>query len=186
MKNSALTRLVAVVGLVAAPMLAASPADAASRDTWNQLAACESSGNWSINTGNGYYGGVQFYQPTWVGFGGQRYAPRADLATPRQQIRIAEKVLATQGWGAWPACSAALGLRGSSSGSSARPTETRSQQPSRSQSRGSAYTVRSGDTLGKIARARGVSGGWRAIYRANRSRLSSPNLIYVGQTLRLP
>ena len=72
---------------------------------WDRLAQCEASGNWSINTGNGYYGGLQFYPPTWESFGGLAYAPRADLATREQQIAVAEKVLARQGWGAWPACS---------------------------------------------------------------------------------
>ncbi|GGC68334.1 transglycosylase family protein [Hoyosella rhizosphaerae] len=79
--------------------------------TWDALAQCESNGNWSINTGNGYFGGLQFAQQTWAGHGGTQYAPRADLATREQQIAIAEKVRATQGWGAWPACSSKLGLR---------------------------------------------------------------------------
>jgi hypothetical protein len=78
---------------------------------WDDLAQCEASGNWHINTGNGYFGGLQFVQSTWVGFGGLGYAPRADLASREQQIHIAEWVLRGQGWGAWPACSARLGLR---------------------------------------------------------------------------
>ncbi|MCZ8381267.1 transglycosylase family protein [Mycobacterium sp. CPCC 205372] len=73
--------------------------------TWDALASCESSGNWAINTGNGFYGGVQFTQSTWVGHGGLRYAPRADLATREEQIAIAEVTRANQGWGAWPVCS---------------------------------------------------------------------------------
>lgn len=79
--------------------------------TWDAIAQCESGGNWAINTGNGYYGGVQFSYSTWLAFGGGDYAPTADLATKAQQIEIAEKVLAAQGWGAWPACSSQLGLR---------------------------------------------------------------------------
>jgi hypothetical protein len=71
---------------------------------WNAVAQCESGGNWSINTGNGYYGGLQFSQSTWDAFGGAGYAARADLATPGQQIAVAEKVLAAQGAGAWPVC----------------------------------------------------------------------------------
>lgn len=78
---------------------------------WDALAQCESGGNWSINTGNGYQGGLQFHSQTWNAYGGQQYASRADLATREQQIAVAEKVLASQGWGAWPACSAKLGLR---------------------------------------------------------------------------
>lgn len=79
--------------------------------TWDALAQCEATGNWAINTGNGFYGGLQFTQQTWAGFGGTQYAPRADLATREQQIAIAEKVQAVQGWGAWPACTSKLGLR---------------------------------------------------------------------------
>jgi resuscitation-promoting factor RpfB len=74
--------------------------------TWDALASCESSGNWAINTGNGFYGGVQFNQNTWERHGGLRYAPRADLATREEQIAIAEVTRARQGWGAWPVCSA--------------------------------------------------------------------------------
>jgi LysM repeat protein len=83
----------------------------ASGDVWDQIARCESSGNWAINTGNGFYGGLQFTLGTWSGHGGGAYAPRADLASREQQITIAERVLASQGWGAWPACTAKLGLR---------------------------------------------------------------------------
>ena len=73
--------------------------------TWDALAACEASGNWAINTGNGFYGGVQFDQNTWERHGGLRYAPRADLATREEQLAIAEVTRARQGWGAWPVCS---------------------------------------------------------------------------------
>jgi uncharacterized protein YabE (DUF348 family) len=79
--------------------------------TWDALAGCESHGNWAINTGNGFYGGVQFDQNTWERQGGLRYAPRADLATREEQIAIAEVTRARQGWGAWPTCSARLGAR---------------------------------------------------------------------------
>lgn len=79
--------------------------------TWDALAQCEATGNWHINTGNGYYGGVQFDQNTWARQGGLQYAPRADLASREEQIAIAEKTRATQGWGAWPSCSSKLGLR---------------------------------------------------------------------------
>ncbi|NKX88672.1 resuscitation-promoting factor [Nocardia coubleae] len=79
-------------------------------DIWDALAKCESTGNWSINTGNGYYGGIQFDQSTWERQGGLKYAPRADLATREEQIAIAEVTRARQGWGAWPACTGRLGL----------------------------------------------------------------------------
>jgi uncharacterized protein YabE (DUF348 family) len=78
---------------------------------WDSLARCESTGNWAINTGNGFYGGVQFDQNTWERQGGLRYAPRADLATREEQIAIAEVTRARQGWGAWPVCSGRIGAR---------------------------------------------------------------------------
>jgi LysM repeat protein len=74
--------------------------------SWDAIAACESGGNWAINTGNGYYGGLQFTQQTWAGAGGLAYAPRADLATPAQQIAIASKL----SLGNWPVCGARAGL----------------------------------------------------------------------------
>jgi len=77
--------------------------------TWDALARCEAGGNWAINTGNGYYGGVQFDQNTWERSGGLRYAARADLATREEQIAIAEVTRARQGWGAWPTCSGRIG-----------------------------------------------------------------------------
>jgi uncharacterized protein YabE (DUF348 family) len=77
---------------------------------WDSLAQCESGGNWAINTGNGYYGGLQFSYDTWLAYGGGAYASTANLASREQQIAIAEKVLAAAGWGSWPACSASLGL----------------------------------------------------------------------------
>jgi resuscitation-promoting factor RpfB len=78
---------------------------------WDALARCESTGNWAINTGNGFFGGVQFDQNTWERQGGLRYAPRADLATREEQIAIAEVTRARQGWGAWPTCSGRIGAR---------------------------------------------------------------------------
>lgn len=80
-------------------------------DTWDALSRCEAGGNWAINTGNGFYGGVQFDQNTWERNGGLRYAQRADLATREEQIAIAEVTRARQGWGAWPVCSGRLGVR---------------------------------------------------------------------------
>ena len=89
---------------------AAAPA-VAGGSVWDSIAQCESGGNWAINTGNGYYGGLQFAASTWSAYGGGQYAPTANLATREQQIAIAQKVQAAQGWGAWPACTARLGLR---------------------------------------------------------------------------
>lgn len=90
-----------------APQAATAP----SGGVWDRLAQCESGGDWSINTGNGFYGGLQFTSSTWNAFGGGEYASSAHQASRSQQIAVAQKVKATQGWGAWPACSAKLGLR---------------------------------------------------------------------------
>lgn len=81
------------------------------RTVWDSLAQCESNGNWSANTGNGYYGGLQFSLSTWLAYGGDQFAYWPSQATREQQIVVAERVLAGQGWGAWPYCSAKLGLR---------------------------------------------------------------------------
>lgn len=100
----------AVPAQVARGTKPAAPA-VAGGSVWDALAMCESTGNWAINTGNGFFGGLQFTPSTWLGFGGGAYAPSAHLATREEQIAIAEKVLVVQGWGAWPACTAKLGLR---------------------------------------------------------------------------
>ncbi|WP_331730092.1 transglycosylase family protein [Streptomyces sp. NBC_00073] len=106
----------AVLALAAAPLAlppllgSGSAAQAASVTTWDKVANCESGGNWSINSGNGFYGGLQFTAGTWNSYGGTGYAVRADLATKQQQILIAEKVLASQGQGAWPTCGPQAGL----------------------------------------------------------------------------
>jgi hypothetical protein len=89
------------------PVAPPPPAPSPTHD-WTAVALCESGGNWSINTGNGYYGGLQFSASTWLAYGGSAYAPRADLATKSEQIAIAEKVLAAQGAGAWPVCGRSL------------------------------------------------------------------------------
>lgn len=95
---------------LAAIGLTAPAASAHNHNVWDRVAQCESTGNWHINTGNGYYGGLQFYQPTWVGFGGQEFAAFAHQATKLQQIQVAQRVLQVQGPGAWPVCSVRAGL----------------------------------------------------------------------------
>ena len=99
------TAAVAALAGVVAPQ-----ANAAPDSDWDKLAQCESGGNWAINTGNGYYGGLQFSASTWRAYGGEQFAPYAHQATREQQIIVAERTLAAQGWGAWPACSARYGL----------------------------------------------------------------------------
>ena len=118
MKNTkfrtAARRGVTVAAISAAGLaLSGTAANAASTSTWDALAQCESSGNWAINTGNGYTGGLQFSPTTWAAYGGTGSA--AD-ASREQQIAVAERVQASQGWGAWPSCSAKLGLSGGATG----------------------------------------------------------------------
>ncbi|MGY3335464.1 nucleoid-associated protein YgaU [Streptomyces filamentosus] len=140
------------------------PAYACAKDQWpwGCVAECESSGRWDVNTGNGFYGGLQFWQPTWIEFGGLKYARRADLATRQQQITVAEDVLRVQGWGAWPVCSKRYGLSGR------------------------VHTVQPGDTLGGIARRFAVKGGWQRLYEANKAVIGpDPNRLYVGMMLRI-
>ncbi|MFI8892244.1 transglycosylase family protein [Streptomyces paradoxus] len=215
-RPSKATRVVALAGVtgaaVAAPLMAAGNASAATASEWDAVAQCESGGNWSINTGNGYYGGLQFSASTWSGYGGTKYASTADQATKAQQIEIAEKVLAGQGKGAWPVCGKGLSsaaYTGGDSGSSAQSqqsTETREtqQQPaSRSDERPAAkktvttptgkkvkkgdgeYKVVKGDTLSSIAAEEKVKGGWEKLYQLNKDIIDDANLIYPGQQLHL-
>ncbi|MGQ0847333.1 MAG: transglycosylase family protein [Sporichthyaceae bacterium] len=97
------------VAVIAVGTVVAS-ADAATTATWDRLAHCESGGRWNVNTGNGYYGGLQFSGGTWKAYGGRKFAKRADLATKAEQIVVAERLLADRGWSPWPACSRKLGL----------------------------------------------------------------------------
>jgi LysM repeat protein len=173
----------------------AAPASAAEHD-WGGVAQCESSGNWSINSGNGYYGGLQFSTSTWKGYGGAGYAPRADLASPAQQIAVAENVLAGQGAGAWPTCGRQLS-GGRTAAAAARPPDAPAApvaaahpaaapapSPSAPSARGT-YAVKAGDTLATVARAQGVHGGWQGLWALNRSTVRNPNLIRVGQHLTI-
>ncbi|WP_329562369.1 transglycosylase family protein [Kitasatospora sp. NBC_01266] len=100
----------ALATLPIAGLVTATASSAATTSTWDNVAQCEASGNWSINSGNGFYGGLQFTSSTWAAFGGTQYAPQANQATRAQQITIGEKVLAAQGPGAWPICSVKAGL----------------------------------------------------------------------------
>lgn len=120
MKNTSIRRTAAAlaIGGVAAATLSMPAANAVDGATWDALAQCESGGNWSINTGNGFYGGLQFTQQSWNGVGMSGSPATASRA---QQIEAGERLLAIQGWGAWPACSAKLGLYGKTG---AAPTYT--------------------------------------------------------------
>jgi resuscitation-promoting factor RpfA len=206
-------RNAAVVGTAvaasAAPTITLAPAaDASTPHTvWDRVAACESGGNWHIDTGNGYYGGVQFSAGTWSGYGGHKYAGEANEATRNEQIEVARRVLASQGAGAWPVCGPRAGLNRSNGGatSAALPNvagtfgvatkhakkvtakavhKAKSAHPKKSRSK--IYVVRRGDTLSTIASRHHVRGGWHALYNANRAHIHNPNLIRVGQRLQLP
>jgi resuscitation-promoting factor RpfA len=186
MPARALRRGAVVLGCAAAVSLGvlAAPASAAAPNNWDAVAQCESSGNWAINTGNGYYGGLQFSQSTWAAFGGTEYAPRADLATKAQQIAVAERTLDAQGPGAWPSCGKALNPSAPEAG--AAPAASALVSAPAPAATGGTYTVQAGDTLGRIASEQGVAGGWQALYAANDDQLSSPDRIAVGQVLQLP
>ncbi|MCW3844036.1 LysM peptidoglycan-binding domain-containing protein [Micromonospora yasonensis] len=180
----------------------AAPASAASVN-WDAIAQCESGGNWHINTGNGYYGGLQFSRSTWNGYGGQKYAARADLASRSEQIAIAEKVLDGQGIGAWPVCGKKSGSTKHYSskgdtGSKKSPRKATKDRSSRTHkstthrhrptapSTADGYVVRPGDTLSEIAAAHRLDGGWQALYERNKRVVGdNPGLIFPGQKLAL-
>ncbi len=204
------------VATVAGAVLVPTAANAASDATWDALAQCESSGNWSIDTGNGYYGGLQFSLSTWQAYGGSGNPADASRA---EQIRVAENTLAGQGWGAWPSCSAQIGASGAAEPRAAAPAQQPAAQPAPAPAAAPAaqaapaaapaqqapaqqapaalqlpdvqpgdetYTVVSGDTLFEIAEAQGVDSGWLGIFAVNQQTLSNPDLIMAGQQLVLP
>ncbi|MEU9776335.1 peptidoglycan DD-metalloendopeptidase family protein [Streptomyces sp. C10-9-1] len=119
-------RLISALALAGAlsaggTLAAAATANAAPADAWDTVAACESSGNWSLDSGNGYYGGLQFQPSTWAEFGGHEFAENAHQATRDQQITVAERVLASQGPSAWPQCSPGAGLEPATPPATATP-----------------------------------------------------------------
>jgi LysM repeat protein len=170
----------AVAGaVVGAPLALAPSASAATDSTWDKVAQCESGGNWAIATGNGYYGGLQFSASTWKAFGGGEYATTANRASRAQQIAVAEKVLAAQGWNAWPVCSKKAGATG-------QPATVRAAAPAPAAPAAptaGGYVVKRGDTLATIAQRNHVAGGWQAL--AAKNHLANPNRLTVGQSLAL-
>jgi hypothetical protein len=201
----------ATVALSATAASAAAPANT-STSVWDSLAQCESSGNWATNTGNGYSGGLQFSQSTWAAHGG---TGSAASASREQQIAVAQKVQASQGWGAWPACAAKLGLSGGGGAPQSAPAAPAAvsapaaaavsapvsvpvqhvapaaavQAPRHAAPvavSGQTYTIRSGETLTTIAEKLNVAGGWHALADANTATISNPDRIYPGQVLQLP
>lgn len=170
--------------------------------TWDRVAQCESGGNWAINTGNGFQGGLQFTPSTWAGFGGNQFAPSANQATRAEQIMIAERVLAQQGWGAWPVCSRKAGATGEAPTprAAAAPAPVSpapvspapvSPAPAHKQTRLSAapsegtYIVIAGDTLSGIASAHHIPGGWPTLAAKNPAIIAHPDTIFPGQGLTL-
>ncbi|MEW2613973.1 transglycosylase family protein [Streptomyces sp. NPDC047880] len=181
--------LLAPLGLLTATGNAA----AADSGVWDRIAQCESGGDWHINTGNGYYGGLQFAASTWNAYGGTAYAPTADRASRSQQIAVATKVQRAQGWGAWPVCSARAGASGGAP--AADPVTSIKQAPAkpskaparaadhadRGSSRGD-YTVRRGDTLSGVAARHGTT--WQHLYAANKAAIGAdPDVIVPGLRL---
>ncbi|MEU1598801.1 transglycosylase family protein [Streptomyces sp. NPDC005708] len=215
-RPSKATRAVTLAGVtgaaIAAPLLAAGNASAATSAEWDAVAQCESGGNWAINTGNGFYGGLQFTNSTWAAYGGTAYAARADLAGKAQQIAVAEKVLAGQGKGAWPVCGKGLssapynGAAASTNKSAKSTPTTRStgeQTANRSAQRPAPqktvttptgqkvkkgdgeYKVVKGDSLSLIAAKHHVQGGWKKLFQLNKDIVKDADLIYPGQQLHL-
>jgi hypothetical protein len=182
----------------ALPVLSATTSHAATTTSvWDKVAQCESSGDWHINTGNGYYGGLQFTASTWRAYGGARYAATVNRATKDQQITVAEAVLKGQGPGAWPVCSVRAGLTSANGSatpatgtapSTAHPAVHHTGAPAKTSATHpggtSEHTVRPAETLSGIAAGLHVPGGWQALYAANHTTVGAdPNLIYPGEQL---
>jgi nucleoid-associated protein YgaU len=201
------------VGVVAAlalsggiELVGTAPAEAATTTVWDRVAKCESGGNWKINTGNGYYGGVQFAASTWKAYGGRTYADQAHQATKAEQIAIARRVLAGQGAGAWSTCGRRAGLTKSNGKADRNATPAtnpgaskttkvsdskkkiaKKAAPKKYSANASSKTihVKRGDTLRKIAKRYHVKGGWKALWKLNKKTIKNPNLIYIGQTIKI-
>ncbi|MEV7598459.1 transglycosylase family protein [Kitasatospora sp. NPDC089797] len=204
------TALCALAVALAAPAAHAAPpggdggADPGGRTNggydWDRVADCESSGNWHINSRNGYFGGLQFDQSTWRENGGLAYAPRADLASREEQTAVAQHLAERRGLAPWPVC----GPRAVDGGR--RPEAPRHHQTARDQEatrdhereavlpppapegvEDGRWTVREGDSLDQLAADLNVPGGWPALYEVNRDAVGEdPDLIQPGTVLRLP
>ncbi|WP_158882043.1 transglycosylase family protein [Amycolatopsis anabasis] len=192
---------VAVAGLaVGAPLaIAATPAQAEGTN-WDAIAQCESGGNWSTNTGNGYSGGLQFSPSTWKAYGGQGSAHNASRD---EQIRVAERVKAGQGIGAWPVCGKKAGASGSYKAKNTqgkvkakaetpkkKTVEAPKQQSAPAAPAGVAssnpagdYVVKAGDTLSKIAQEHNVQGGFKKLQELNSQYIPNADFIVVGQKI---
>lgn len=207
--TSTLTRATAVVGTASASLAALGTqiAQAAPDSIWDAVAQCESGGNWAINTGNGYYGGLQFLPSTWAAFGGHEFASNAHLATREQQILVAERTLAAQGWGAWPVCSRRAGATAYGVDLRNIPQQAPAPTPPAPSAGNAApvppviqaapasstvnVTVEKGNTLSGLALTTGectpeedITNCWEAAYERNKPVIGAdPNLILPGQVL---
>ena len=137
---------VAVAGFATVGAGIATSSSAQAGTVWDRLANCESGGRWNINTGNGFYGGLQFSYTTWNAFGGGRYASTADRASKAEQILVAKRVLQAQGPGAWPHCSVVAGLTRANGGAVDPGATTASRSTARK-----ALSSRSATRAGKLA-----------------------------------
>lgn len=177
---------------VGVPMATVATPAQASSVNWDAIAQCESGGNWSINTGNGYYGGLQFSQSTWEGYGGSGMPHENSRA---EQIAIAEKVLQGQGIGAWPVCGqkgySSASYSGSNTGGAVEEKTQSAPAPkaapqkarvAKSNPKGD-YKVRKGETLSDIAKKMKVKGGWEYLAWKNKKFISDPDFILVGQKI---
>ncbi|QQQ76903.1 LysM peptidoglycan-binding domain-containing protein [Saccharothrix sp. 6-C] len=193
---------VAVAGvIVGAPLaMAAGTANAQSDVNWDAVAACESGGNWSINTGNGYYGGLQFLPSTWTSHGGSGMPHQASR---EEQIRVAENVLQTQGIGAWPVCGP-KGLGGAAAPARTAPAPAQPRQAAPAPVQQAApvqeapapvtvalpssnpngdYEIKAGDSLSKIADELKVEGGWAKLHELNKEFIPNADLILPGHKI---
>ncbi|HEY9357472.1 MAG TPA: transglycosylase family protein [Arthrobacter sp.] len=195
---------IAAVSAAGLALSATAASAATSTSTWDALAQCESGGNWSTNTGNGYTGGLQFSDSTWAAYGGTGSAANA---TREQQIAVAEQVQASQGWGAWPSCASQLGLSGGGGATAVVPQSVpaasvpvqsapaiqaptdavaASQHAAPVALSGETYTLEAGDTLSTAAEKLGIEGGWQSLADANLDTIADPDLVFAGQVLQLP
>jgi resuscitation-promoting factor RpfA len=193
--------LIAGLALTLGIALAGTTPAHAATTVWDKVAKCESGNRWHISTGNGYYGGLQFSSGTWKAFGGRKYGTQAHKASKTEQIAIARRVLAGQGPGAWPTCGRRAGLTkasgkadqkavpatnpGVSKAKSIRPVVKRKPAVKAKSTTVKRVKVVSGDTLSKIAKRYDVKGGWRGLWKLNKTTLKNPNRIYIGQVLRV-
>ncbi|WP_433857169.1 transglycosylase family protein [Streptomyces kronopolitis] len=156
---------------------------------WERIAACESSGRWHINTGNGYHGGLQIDLATWRAYGGDRFAPRADLASRAQQIAVGERIVRDRGLSAWPNCARVTSasdrtLPADQEAAAAGPSRGPATRALRSAAR--THVVRRGDSLSAVAAHARVPGGTKALYGLNKGTLHrGPDHLRPGQRLRL-